>query len=263
MSMSVKHFLGLLVLATSTMIIAYMVRKIIAPDASNSAATRYTKEALQRYPHTYVLTASNAITSSGSNAEHLPLNPSITFPHSSAVRPVTEIQKAPWIRPLKAFLQNLSSNQVTLVIADSKFLPNLINWLVSALVKATPAVKNVLVLALDEPLHAFLQRKNLPSVFIKPQTVIRRGTKMQSNFSHIWITRCAVFRLINHWGFDVLSFDVDAVVLKNIQPVLDEHQDADVIGSFGVYPFQLHKQWGVTFCMGVALFRSTDYTGEL
>ena len=123
-------------------------------------------------------------------------------------------------------------------------------------------MNDILVLALDEPLQAFLQSKDLPSVFINPQTVVQPGTEMQSNFSHIWITRCVVFRLINYWGFDVLSFDVDAIVLKNIQPILDENRDADAIGSFGVYPFRLHRQWGVTFCMGVALFRSSEYTGE-
>ena len=259
-NMAVKHLLGLLAIMTSAMIVTYTVKRMSASGSSVTAAAEYTERALQRYPHTYVLTTSN---SSQRNSLHLALTPSINFPHSSAVRPMEQILTAPWISPLSTFLQSLSSNQVTLVTADSNFLPNLINWLISALVRVTPAVNNVLVLALDEPLHAFLQSKDIPSVFINPQTVVRPGMKMQSNFSHIWIARCVVFRLINYWGFDVLSFDVDAIVLKNIQPVLDEHRDADAIGSFGVYPFRLHRQWGVTFCMGVALFRSSEYTGEL
>ena len=109
-------------------------------------------------------------------------------------------------------------------------------------------------------LHLLLHSKGLPSVYVDPETIT--CGKVHRKISRIWIARCAVYRLLAHWGYDVMAYDSDAIVLKNLQDILAAYPDSDVIGSSGFYPRDLGAKWGQTLCMGVALFRSTRKTGE-
>ncbi len=186
----------------------------------------------------------------------------ITLPHGDAVNPIEVLRDAPWVDALRVYLNRTVSNQVTVVTADWNFIPNLLNWLIFAVLRAQIPADSLIVVALDEKVHRLIQTKGLHSVHISRESVIAEGVKMQSNWSHIWIIRCLVFRILNHWGFDVATYDVDAIPLRNLQPKFDEHPDSDLVGSFGVYPFPLHRKWGVTLCMGVALFRSGEFTGR-
>ena len=194
------------------------------------------------------------------------------FPHGDIVRPTKEILSSFWVPALQLELTKLSKSsetiqstnkQVTVVVSDTKYKASLLNWLVAALIHTNPPLNNIIIISLDRSLQDFLHDKDILTVYIDPKTVIRTGTKMHSQFSHIWITRCVVYNLLNYWGYDVVVYDSDATVLKNLQPIFDEHQESDVIGTLGSYPFQLGRKWGHTVCMGVALFRSTQRTGML
>ena len=186
----------------------------------------------------------------------------LVFAHPEAVRPLKDLLKAPWVTPLQNVLSNITGRQVNVVLANSKYLPSIVNWLIAALVQATPPLDNVLVIALDKPLHLFLKDKNIPLVYIDPWSVIDQDARLVGAYAHIWVTRLAIFRLLNHWGYDVANYDTDAVVLKNLQPLFNKYWDSDVIGSAGSFPQKLGRKWGQTFCMGVSLFRSTKKTGE-
>ena len=184
------------------------------------------------------------------------------FAHPRTVRPLKDLLKAPWMAPLQSVLKDMTGKQVNVVLADSKYLPSVINWLIAALVQATPPLNNVLVIALDKPLHLFLKDKGIPLVYVDPWSVIDQDARLAGTYAHIWVTRLAIFRLLNYWGYDVANYDTDAVVLKNLQPLFDKYRDSDVIGSSGSFPQKLGRKWGQTFCMGVSLFRSTKKTGE-
>ena len=96
-----------------------------------------------------------------------------------------------------------------------------------------------------------------------PATVasITRLQEMEYKYT-VWVTRFVIIRLVNHLGYDLVSYDSDAIVLKNTQTLFDQHPNSDVIGSAGRYPFELGKKWGFTVCLGVILFRSNPRTGE-
>lgn len=190
----------------------------------------------------------------------------IHFPHGSALRPLKQILSAGWVTALQLELTKLAissnnSRHVSVVTSNSKYMLSLLNWLIAAQIHMSPPISNIIIISLDRNLQDLLHKKSIPSVYVDPNTVIRPETKMKNRNSHIWITRCAIYRLLNYWGYDVAVYDSDAIVLKNLQPIFEAHRDSDVIGSAGTYPFPLGRTWGQTFCMGVALFRSTQRTG--
>lgn len=203
----------------------------------------------------------------------------LLFAHGEAVKSYESIIEAPWVFSLQSLLNEMNKhqaslagtnpsiwehvpprNQVTVIVGNTNYTLSLLNWLVSAFIKTIPPLENVIVICLDKTLHTLLNKKDIPSVYVDPETVIRG--KMHTRSSHIWITRCTVYRLLNHWGYDVTAYDTDAIVLNNLQPILDAHLDSDIVASSGTYPFQLGVRWGLTLCMGVILIRRSSSTGE-
>ena len=71
-----------------------------------------------------------------------------------------------------------------------------------------------------------------------------------------------ILRLINHYGYTVVNYDCDAILLKNPQPIFDGHKDADIIGTFGKGPGQLYVKWGITLNTGVMVLRSSEKIGK-
>lgn len=181
------------------------------------------------------------------------------------------IKQSHWVSRLRYILAEMKNNsilrdkhhvckQVTVVFGDANYALSLLNWLVSALVQTNPPLENVIVISIDKELQALLDSKEIRSVYVNPETitcgVVRR------KISRIWIARCAVYRLLNHWGYDVMAYDSDGIVLRNLKDVLDAYPESDIVGSAGYYPFELGAKWGQTLCLGVVLFRSTRNTGE-
>ena len=81
-------------------------------------------------------------------------------------------------------------------------------------------------------------------------------------FSQVHLVRLAVLRLINHYGYDVVNYDCDAIPLKNLGPVFNKYKDADIVGTFGKGPSILYEKWGVTLNVGVMLLQSNSRTGN-
>lgn len=77
----------------------------------------------------------------------------------------------------------------------------------------------------------------------------------------IHIVRLTFFRLLNHWGYDVVMYDSDAVVLKNPQPLFDANQGVELVGSAGKGPESIGHVWGRTICTGVLLLRTSPGLG--
>jgi len=76
------------------------------------------------------------------------------------------------------------------------------------------------------------------------------------------VTRLTIIRLLNYWNYSVLLFDSDAIMLRDIQPLLYKFNSSDIITSAGTFLTKLYKKWNApTMCMGVILIKSSPATG--
>ena len=122
-------------------------------------------------------------------------------------------------------------------------------------------MEHVLVLALDKEVHFLLAQRTIPCIHVPSTSVLKRKLM---GVSSVWMTRLAVFRLINHWGYDVLQLDNDAIPLRNPHTLLDSYVDYDVVSSRGRMPFELSRgPWKFTVCMGAILLRGTQGMGKI
>ena len=189
------------------------------------------------------------------------------------IKPLEMLMQTPWASKLQDMLANMTFSglvdlqqprrQVTVVFGNAERYASsllMINWLISAMIMTSPPLKNIIVISLDEELQALLDNKDIASVHVNPETVTCGQIKRK--VSRVWITRCAVYMLLNHWGYDVMAYDTDAIVLRNLQDILDTFGESDIIGSAGGYPWNLAVKWGQTLCMGAVLFKSTRKTGR-
>lgn len=190
------------------------------------------------------------------------INSSLTFLHSKKLFiSYSRFKQSHWIQQLVYHLQQHNSNQIILITADHLYEDIFFNWLAAAHLKAQISIHDVLILSLDDILCQTLLDYNIETVCVRKHEVIDLSAEMHTSLSHVWIIRCMITRLLNYWGYDVLMFDLDAVLLKDPRPLFEHFKQSDIIGSQGKYPFELSREWGgVTLCMGVVMFRSTHQT---
>ena len=181
-------------------------------------------------------------------------------------KPVSEVMQAEWVDPLLTILDKFSkrSKQVTLVVANHAYQDVLLNWLISAVVVAKPPIENILVVALDKQLYDVLLKRQVPSSYASISvplfSILNTKYSFSRNFETTMMIRLGFMRLINWLGFDCAMYDIDAVILKNPQP-LYEKDKSDIIGSRGKFPRPLMRKWKVTICIGAVLIRSNTRTG--
>ena len=189
-----------------------------------------------------------------------------SFPLPQYTNPLPTILQSEWVHSLKDYLSTLEtgSKQVSVVTANWEHEVVLLNWLISAFLVASPPVENVLVLSLSRKLYEMLKSKNIPVIFIDPTTIIRSSAThfVRTAFSQVHIVRLSLFRLLNHWGYDVVMYDSDAIPLKNPQPLFNKYPMASLIGSAGKGPESIKSVWGRTICTGVLLLRSSIVMGK-
>ena len=187
---------------------------------------------------------------------------SFIFQHKnlrSKVQSAEKILNSEWVARLKQLLGSPSNRkQVSVVFGNYDYLASVLNWLIAAQVRLNPPLTDVIVFCLDEKIFSVLNEREIPSIHINPDDVV---TFRSARFSHIWITRLVVYRLINYLGHDVMGIDSDAIVLRNPQDLWEEHKNSDIIGSAGKHPVDLGAEWGFTLCMGMVFFRSTPRIG--
>ena len=184
---------------------------------------------------------------------HFPL------PHYSRHR--HELLRSVWVAQLQTFLGGVAGSQVSLVTASIEHLDVLLNWLISAHLVATPPLADILVLTLDSSVFDLVSQRNLSALYVHEDMVISPTANVTRRFSQVHVVRLSVLRLMNHYGFTVVNYDCDAIVLRNPQPIFDGHADADIIGTFGKGPGQLYEKWGITLNTGVMVMRSNAKIG--
>ena len=192
-----------------------------------------------------------------------------SLPVPFAALPLDQMLHTGWLQALKDFLSTLKpdSGPVTIVSSDYKYSEVLLNWLISALVQVDRPLSNVLVLSLDSSLHDLLQRRGFACIHVPPESLLRPALiaklKYHVAFTQVHILRLTVMRFINHWGFDVANYDTDAIIMKNPEPLYyHQYKSSDFIGSYGHFPQEMQREWGIAVCIGVVMTKSSKQTGN-
>ena len=196
-------------------------------------------------------------------ATRFPFRSDFSFPQPKIMRTLDDIGRAPWVTDLRHYLRNYnSSREISLVTSNSKYTDVLLNWMISATVKSGIPAKSILIISLDRAIHRLMLAKQFCSILVPPRTLIDRSVTFSEPFEEVMMTRLAVMRIINHFGYGFVMYDSDAVILKDPQPLYDAIPHEDIIGSVGKIPYDLAAEWGITICIGVVLVRSSPKTGK-
>ena len=196
-------------------------------------------------------------------ATRFPFRSGFSFPQPKIMRTLDDISKAPWVTDLRRYLRHYnSSREISLVTSNSKYTDVLLNWLISATVKSGIPAESILVISLDKAVHRLMLSKQFCSILVPPRTLIDESVTFSEPFEEVMMTRLAVMRIINHFGYGFVMYDSDAVILKDPQPLYDAVAHEDIIGSVGKIPYDLAAEWGITICIGVVLVRSSPRTGN-
>lgn len=196
-------------------------------------------------------------------ATRFPFHSGFSFPQPKIMRTLDYISRAPWVTDLRRYLRYYnSSREISLVTSNSKYTDVLLNWLISATVKSWIPAESILVISLDKAIHRLLLSKQFCSILVPPRTLIDKSVTFSEPFEEVMMTRLAVMRIINHFGYGFVMYDSDAVILKDPQPLYDIIPHEDIIGSVGKIPYDLAAEWGITICIGVVLVRSSPRTGK-
>ena len=185
------------------------------------------------------------------------------FPQPHYSKPDSVLLRSSWVRSLKDYLKTVKGNQISLVTSTEEHTDVLINWLISAYLIARPPLDNVLVLSMGRSLHDLLESHGFSSLYVSADMVTSPRANITRVFSQVHIVRLNVVRLINHFGFDVVNYDCDAILLKNPQRLFDARRDLDLMGTFGKGPIHLFQKWGVTLNTGVMLLRANPQIGKI
>ena len=174
----------------------------------------------------------------------------------------------PWVKQLRRILENVNTAQknpqVNFVVSDANSIELLLNWLIAALARLREPLHNVIVLGLDSHLCELLNYREISCVHADPASFIQPNEKLV-NFLPVFSapqTRLLAVRLVNYWGYSVASYDTDAVLLRNPQPLYDAHRGANIVaGAGGHWPTWAIEEWGFSVCLGTIMIRSGAATG--
>ena len=190
------------------------------------------------------------------------------LPHHEYLKGSEELKNTTWVADLHDYLMTLNRNvspHVNLVFADYKHRMLVANWVVAATLKVKPPLHNVLVLSLDKLLCDYLANTaymtyplNMTCIATPLSTILY--SKGRESWTTSMMIRSIILRLINYWGYDVATYDSDAVVLKNPQTLFDNYTH-DILSSASWWPDSQAKPWGFTLCAGAILYRASSATG--
>ena len=184
------------------------------------------------------------------------------FPQPTYSRSPYRLLHSAWVKELQKYLKSVNGNEISVVTSTVEHMDVLMNWLIAAYIKITEPLENIMVISMDKVVHDTLVERGIPSLFVHKDMVIKPKAGVERVFSQVHIVRLAVLRLMNHYGYDLINYDCDAVPLKNPQPIFDEYKTTDLIGTFGKGPHFLYEKWGVTLNTGVMVMRATPEMGK-
>ena len=249
-------FITIIILVTMLIILSAVMNRVMPKIATNAS-----------YSCTLAITSSKPATTCTTDLYQAWVknftSSSMGFPSPDIVVTPEAILETQWAPELWRHLSELDTKYVSLCIGNSAYKESIVNWLIAALVITQPPLENVLVISLDTKLHEFLQEHDINSVYVDPLTIVRSNIKLgKRKLTDFWLTRLVLFRLINHWGYTVATYDSDAIPVKNPQTLFAKFEDSDLVGSRGNTPLHLSEKWkSATMCMGMTLLKSSKATG--
>lgn len=184
------------------------------------------------------------------------------FPQPTFSLPAPVLLRSRWVKDLQDYLRSVQGKTISVVTSTVEHTDVLLNWLIAAYVKITEPLQNVMVISMDAELHSILVSRGIASLYVHKDMVVSPLADVPRVFSQVHVVRLAVVRLMNHYGYDVINYDCDAIPLKNPQLIFDEYSNTDLIGTFGKGPGILYEKWGVALNTGVMVMRATPSMGE-
>ena len=197
-----------------------------------------------------------------------------TMPFCTVLMNRSSLLNTDWVMRLYNYLHTIDTSvspHVNMVFGDYDHRLLVLNWITAALFKIQPPLHNILVVSLEQTLCTYLlTNRNLTITCLVVQVKEMflsdyLPTNVSTSTAHWMIqmkVRMPVLRLITHWGYDVTSYDSDAVLLRNPQVLYNDKQNFHVISSAGIYPPELSEVWGVALCAGAMLLRASPALGE-
>ena len=191
------------------------------------------------------------------------------MPNSKYLIKREELQNKEWVVKLHNYLSALDksvSPQVNMVFGDYNHSRLVLNWITAAVNVIQPPLNNVLVLSLDNVLCGLIASRTLPVACVAvAKTTIFNINILNNNITNTWLkgvmVRNVILRVINYWGYDVASYDSDAVLLKNPQVLYDKRPHIHLFSSAGTYPSQLSREWGFALCTGTLMLKASPAIG--
>ena len=183
-----------------------------------------------------------------------------------------DILSLSWVKELYQILNETNSSastlspQINLVVADKKCVDLLLNWLIASLVRLSEPLRNVVVLGLDQEVCKLIKPRNISCIHSNPMTFMRSQMSKDFRFQPVYSapqTRLLVARLVSYWRYSFASYDTDALVLRNPQPLYERYRDVNVIAGASVHwPQWAGELWGFSMCLGAFMIRSSPETGK-
>lgn len=192
----------------------------------------------------------------GASAAGFTIANDFAFPHAlNTLKDVEKIASTRWVQDLASIMATWPNNRTVLVVSgNTKFQQPLLNWIISAVLKANVSLDCILILAADEMLYKLLKERRIGSIFVPPSSLYDSKSIQLSTHQLITYSRFAVVRLLNHWGFTVAHYDSDALILRDAQQIFEKYLLSSIVASRGAGP--------KTLCAGAILFRNNRQMGK-
>jgi len=202
------------------------------------------------------------------NSQPITPESEVLFPYPNLTHPPHEILNSPWATEMKRKLKAAKvGKQLTYVTVTTAYFPVLVNWLIYAKLNAMPLLENLLVVSTDKQPNEILSRKGILSQYVPINDIIysKNDLDLKKMYSAKMIIRMTVLRLLNYWEYDVVLVDIDAILINNVQPIIDHFHDSDIIESSVNFrhcvPGAAYRAWNFCLCMGFMVMRSNYKTG--
>ena len=187
------------------------------------------------------------------------IRPPFSFLYPKYIRTVEEVAQMKWVHELAGILAEKTNKIVYLTASDQGYFVTLLNWLVAVDLNTNIDIKDIIVLSFDKDIYEILKKKEISTIYVNMNELIYHHFILHWTKAYswdVWMARSAVVRLINHWGYDIVIIDLDAIPLKDPLPLFEKYPDSDIVGSHS-----LGKNGFFGVCFGFVLFRSTPRNG--